>query len=1679
MSTPRLLAMRTLSLGFRLRRPLWIATTILVLSLLFPMQGSAQFSGTFTVGGSNPNYATIDAAIFALTNGVTGPVVFLIRSGTYIPPAGGWVLSGVTGLSVTNTVTFKPAPGATVTLSGNTGSNNQSGVFVISGGRYYVIDGSNTAGGTTHDMTIIQTETTFNPAIHILNNADNNTVKYCDLQSVATGSSPEHGVGTVFIGGSTAASGNDNNIIQDCTIGDLTGVRVQYAGVGIYGQSPTLRNTNNRVSGCEVVNFRSFGITLDSNTLQTRILKNVIHMTRPSLAMVCTGIALYEGGPTTTTFIDSNCIYKLMPTPSPSATVYGISCTSLNVPSGTTQITNNMISMVENGYITYYGIYLSNTFVGLTATSQNYTVYYNSIYAGGVASSVAQTTMLYRFSSSASGLGFSSVNHRNNVYYSTRTGGTSTSYGLNIYSSPAGGWTSNNNLINVNSDPNYYTANYNFTQYATLAAYKAAGQDANSNGSNPWFIAPLVGDLHVTAGRRTGVEGRGVAIGGITRDYDGTTRSATTPDMGADEGTFTAVIAVDAAAERFRTPMANAVIRSNTAFTPIGYVLNNGTASQTIPTGMRIRNSSNGVVYYDLQSYTVAPLTSQRGTYGTTGNNGGSTSLSEGNYTLELSTTLSGDGDATNNTITTNLTIRDPLNGHYTINRNGAGLRNYTSFTAAITTLNTVGVAGPVDFDISSGLYDSTTETFPLVFGAIPGASATNTITFRPASGARPRIVASLIDGVIELQDADRVTLDGAASGGTSRDWTISNSGEGPVIRLVDGAQYNTLTNLILLGNSQLPFGVIHITTGPNATSGNAFNTIARNTIGDSTGGFRSLAGIYAVGDTLNRNNTNRIEGNDIINWGKSITAGGYGIYWGRYNSAMKIIGNRLYFYGPTPPGLTSSTAIHVENTHNTADTIAYNAIWELGDPSMTINRTGILVATLGQGAPLVVYNNMISLNGDNSPLAGIYLASGAPATVWGAFNTIHLRGTTGGPDVAAGIRTQTGAMTLRNNVILNERVCTAGIRGYGIYRGTAAATLSSDFNVLAVNGSGLIIGHSNGTNATALADWKLAGFDPSGLSGIPVFIDPAAGNLHLNLAWPFVGENKGTPLAITDDIDHETRIAPPDIGADELTIGGAQILSANGGEMICGGTTLPIRWSARGVGTLKIELSSNSGGSWDTVIASGLPGQSGTYNWKIPSSIAGGTTYRLRVTETGANPIVDESDADFTINAPPTIMQQPTSQVVDIGTKAEFKVNVIGTLPIRYQWQRNGIDISGATSSTFTIDPVSVNDLGEYRVAISNICSPPTVTSDKVTLSIVGQPLITGDPLNSYVCLGDSARFTVVATGAGLTYQWQKNGTPIPGATAATLKVYPVTPADLGGYDVVVKGTSGLMTTSGKATLALHSLPSVATGPTDATICSGDTLRLTVSARGTGLLFQWRRNGTAITGATDSTLVRGDVAATEAGSYDVVVRNPCGDSTTSTRATIVVNSRTAIDTDPLDRTVRPGSSVTFTTSATGTSLTYRWRHNGIAIPGAVGPTHTITGILYSDSGAYDVIVTGLCGPSDTSKVAYLTVDSNASSVELVTTGEEGFTMISIPNPTHGYTQLAITTPYKPERLQGADLYLLDAAGRRVLDLTATFANGGYRRVEFDASTLPSGSYYAELNGRGWRRIVGAVIVVR
>jgi hypothetical protein len=97
-----------------------------------------------------------------------------------------------------------------------------------------------------------------------------------------------------------------------------------------------------------------------------------------------------------------------------------------------------------------------------------------------------------------------------------------------------------------------------------------------------------------------------------------------------------------------------------------------------------------------------------------------------------------------------------------------------------------------------------------------------------------------------------------------------------------------------------------------------------------------------------------------------------------------------------------------------------------------------------------------------------------------------------------------------------------------------------------------------------------------------------------------------------------------------------------------------------------------------------------------------------------------------------PAFTVQPASQSVTVGSTATFSATSTGTAPLTYQWQKNNVNISGATSASYTTPATVSGDNGEtFRVVVSNPVS--SITSNAATLTVNAVVTSTGTDVTTY----------------------------------------------------------------------------------------------------------------------------------------------------------------------------------------------------------------------------------------------------------------------------------------------------------------------------------------------------------
>ncbi len=245
--------------------------------------------------------------------------------------------------------------------------------------------------------------------------------------------------------------------------------------------------------------------------------------------------------------------------------------------------------------------------------------------------------------------------------------------------------------------------------------------------------------------------------------------------------------------------------------------------------------------------------------------------------------------------------------------------------------------------------------------------------------------------------------------------------------------------------------------------------------------------------------------------------------------------------------------------------------------------------------------------------------------------------------------------------------------------------------------------------------------------------------------------------------------------------------------------------------------------------------------------------------------------------------------------------------------------------------------------------------------------PVITEQPTSQIVAPGDTATFSVTATGTvPLSYQWFKDSISLQGETAPTLTLTNVSVEDGGFIQVNVLNEYGsTLSNIVELEIAANQAPRIIESPASQTVTTGSTVQFSVRATGTNpLSFQWIKNGEPLSGQTAPTLLLASVDDNAVGAYQVQVSNNAGSVTSATADLNIVDATIipVILKNPESQTVVSGSNIILLAEASGARLSYQWYKDGNLIPDQTRSSLVILNVTGQDAGQYEVEISNGIG---------------------------------------------------------------------------------------------------------------------
>jgi len=286
-------------------------------------------------------------------------------------------------------------------------------------------------------------------------------------------------------------------------------------------------------------------------------------------------------------------------------------------------------------------------------------------------------------------------------------------------------------------------------------------------------------------------------------------------------------------------------------------------------------------------------------------------------------------------------------------------------------------------------------------------------------------------------------------------------------------------------------------------------------------------------------------------------------------------------------------------------------------------------------------------------------------------------------------------------------------------------------------------------------------------------------------------------------------------------------------------------------------------------------------------------------------------------------------------------------------------------------------DDYGQCDVGASQTDYMGLGAGDYHSLTIRGDgaPFVLLQPASQTAPFGTTVAFQTLVVGTPpMTFQWQRNGRNISGATNISYVMANVQLNSGGSFTLIASNYLGTTTSKPALLTPVGVPPWILAGPFSVTNLCGLTTNLQVTATGVPpLSYQWLFQGLPVVGGTQADLTLPNLGLSQAGSYVVVITNVYG-AVTSAAANVAVIVTPSITNQPQDAVTFCGADASFQVGAGGpTPLSYQWLHEGMPIAGATAMTLDLAGVTNQQAGAYSVAVACPCG-SLTSLVANLTV---------------------------------------------------------------------------------------------------------
>ncbi|NOU48290.1 MAG: DUF3494 domain-containing protein [Bacteroidales bacterium] len=933
--------------------------------------------------------------------------------------------------------------------------------------------------------------------------------------------------------------------------------------------------------------------------------------------------------------------------------------------------------------------------------------------------------------------------------------------------------------------------------------------------------------------------------------------------------------------------------------------------------------------------------------------------------------------------------------------------------------------------------------------------------------GSLPEAATITAEGATTFCEGESVTISGNIdgtwnTGATTASITVSASGDYYVTN-TNGCGSVTSNHIIVTVNP-LPTAATITADGATAFCEGESVTLSGNINGIwSTGATTASITVSASGDyyVTNTNDCGTVTSNHIIvstdvpPIASIITAGGETTFC--EGARVKLYGNigGVWNTGATTDSIIVSVSgdYYVTNSNSCGSVTSNHIIVTVNPLPVASIITAGGETTFCEGANVILSGNVGGVWNTGATTASITVTTSGDYFVintnnCGTVTSNHIVVTVN-PLPVASVITADGSTTFceGENVMLSGNV--GGVWNTGETTASITVAESGDYFVTNANDCGSATSNhilvtvnplpdatTGSDNAICVGNSVTLGASP--ISGHTYLWIPATGLSSAVIANPVASPVVTTTYTLTETV---TATACQNSNAVTVTVNTAPFITVEPSDQTaCVGSSVSFTITATGT-DLTYQWSKGSVILTDGENISGSNAATLVIN---PVTLSD-TASNYHVTITGiCSPDVTSIDVSLIVNAAPVI-----STVVCVGGSVSFSATATGGTDLTYQWRKgsvnlvNGGNISGATSATLIINPVTLSDVSpNYNVVINGVCE---IYENSINISLIVNPLptpaITG---LSSVCLGTTG--VVYTTESSMTgYNWtiSPGGTITSGSGTNAITVSWETE---GNQSVSVNYSNDLgcdALTPYVFYVNVENVPTAAgTISGSASVCVGTTgnvYSIPAIANATSYLWTVPTGATIVSGDGTNAITVDFSTTASSGIIAVNGLNNCGNGPVSPVFEVVLN---LIPATPVITQISD-------TLISNSSLGNQWYLDGVAISGA-----TAMQLVVSYTGSYYVVVTvNECSSSP----------SNTILVQTVSVAENGVnnTFDVYPNPNNGLFTIKVAT-VDPSKV---NIEILNSLGELQWKQEKISVNGTFTRT-VDFTGAPAGVYMVVLNNK-------------